>query len=60
MALIWKTSATIANISYQPLVGTVDVVEVEFAIVTVPKAGYMGEDGIKEAVDKDTKVSSRR
>ena len=28
VALSWKTSATITNIAFQPLVGTVDMVEV--------------------------------
>ena len=51
MALSWKTSATIANAASQPLVGTVDVAEVEVAIATVPEAGDAGEDAIKEVVD---------
>ena len=51
MVLSWKTSATIANIEYQPLVGTVDVVKVEVAIAAVPGVGDAGEDAIKEVVD---------
>ena len=49
--LSWKTSTTIANIASQPLVGTVDVAEVEVAIAAVPEAGDAGEDAIKEVVD---------
>ena len=60
VALSWKTSATIANVASQPLVGTVDVAEVEVAIAAVSEAGDAGEDAIKEVVDQDTKVSSRR
>ena len=59
MALSWKTSATISNVASQPLVGTVDVVEVEIAIAAVPEEGGAGEDAIKEVVDQYTKVSSR-
>ena len=66
VAISWKTSATIANVISQPLVGTVGVVEVaiagvvEVAIAAVPEVGDAGEDAIKEVVDKDTKVSSRQ
>ena len=35
-------------------------VEVEVAIASVPEVGDAGEDSIKEVVDQDTKVSSRR
>ena len=51
MALSWKTSATIANVAYQPLAGTVDVAEVEAAIAAVHKAGDVARDAIKEVVD---------
>ena len=51
MAISWKTSATIANVAYKPLVGTVDVAEVEVAIEAVPEAGDAGGDAIKEVVD---------
>ena len=59
VALSWKTSATISNVASQPLVGTVDVVEVEVTIASVPKLGDAGEDAIKEVVVQETKVSSR-
>ena len=48
MVLSWKTSTTIANVASQPLVGTVDVVEVGVAIAAVPEVGDAGEDVIKE------------
>ena len=51
MALSWKTSATIANVAYQILAGTVDVDEVEAAIAAVHEAGDVVGDAIKEVVD---------
>ena len=51
MALSWKTSATIANVSYQTLAVTVDVAEVEAAIMAVHEAGEVEGDAIKEVVD---------
>ena len=51
VALSWKTSATIANVAYQPLAGTVDVAEVEAAIAAVHEAGVVGRDNLKEVVD---------
>ena len=51
MAISWKTRATIANVSSQPLAGTVDVAEVEAAISDVHKVGDMAGDAIKEVVD---------
>ena len=51
MTLSWKTSATTANVTSQPLVGTVGVAEVEVNIAAVPEAGDAGEEAIKEVVD---------
>ena len=51
MALNWKTSATIANVAYQPLAGTVDVVKVEAAMAAVHEVGGVVADAIKEVVD---------
>ena len=51
VALSWKTSATIENVASQPLVWTVDLVEIEVAIVAVTKVRDTGEDAIKELVD---------
>ena len=60
MALSWKTSATIANVASQLLVGTVDVAEVKAAIEAVHEAGDVGGDAITEVVDYNTKVSKHR
>ena len=51
MTFSWKTSATIANIAYQPLAGTVDVAEFEADIAAVHEAGDVVGDAIKEVVD---------
>ena len=51
MALSWKTSATIANVAYQILTGTVGVAEVEAAIAAVHEEGNVVGDAIKEVVD---------
>ena len=51
MALSWKTSATIANVAYQLLEETVDVVNVEAAIAAVHESGDVAGDAIKEVVD---------
>ena len=51
VALSWKTSATIANVAFQTLVGTVDVAKFEVAIAAVLEAGDAGEDATKEVVD---------
>ena len=42
MALIWKTSATIANIESHPLEGTVDVAKVEATIAAAHEADAVG------------------
>ena len=61
MCILFKrsdnTSATIANVESQPLVETVDVVEVEVAILAVPEVEDAEEDVIKEVVNQDNKVS---
>ena len=51
MALSWKTSATIANVASQTLVGTVDVIKVEVDIAAVHEVGDAGDNAIKEVVD---------
>ena len=51
MALSWKTSATIANVAYQILAGTVDVAEAKAAIAAVHKAGDVVGDANKEVVE---------
>ena len=51
VALSWKTSATIAKVASQPLVGTVDMAEVEAAIAAMHEAGDVGGDAIKEVVE---------
>ena len=51
MAISWKTSATIVNVTSHPLAGTVDVAEVEAAIAAVHEVGHVGGDAIKEVVD---------
>ena len=51
VALIWKTSATIANVASQILAGTVDVARVEAAIADVHEAWDVVGDAIKEVVD---------
>ena len=51
MALSWKTSATIANVTSQILAGTVDVAKVEAAIAAVHEAGDVAGGAIKEVVD---------
>ena len=47
VVLVFQLS-TIVNVASQPLVGTVDVVEVGVAIAAVPEVGDAGEDVIKE------------
>ena len=51
MALSWKTSTTIANVTSKPLEGTVDVAEVEADIAAVHEVGDVEGDAIKEVVD---------
>ena len=60
MALSWKINATIVNVASQELVETVDVAEVEVAIVVAAEAGDAEEDAIRTVVDVVTKVRNQR